>query len=189
MQEFPYFHAFPSIPVLTWVAQKYPSWLADVGLSCLPYIVTPSLFAQKLMPVVTFITFVLRRRSTWIFLLFHLRFPRYLHVDSVNIDITDVQWDLFVIRPRRPHWHECCVVSDCRRAREGAPEAAGGEGADQRCPEESKRGAGAQDLQSRCWQIHQPCHNVRTHNHTRACWLTVYFTLYVTPTSSSLCHM
>lgn len=67
MQEFPYFHPYPSVSVLTWVAEKYPSWLADVGLSCLPYIVTPSLFAQKLMPVVTFITFVLWKQSTWIF--------------------------------------------------------------------------------------------------------------------------
>lgn len=186
MQELPYFHPFPSIPVLTWVAQTYPSWLADVGLSCLPYIVTPSQFAQKLMPVVTFITFVLRRRSAWIFYCSTCVFPV---ICTLTVSTLTLLMSSDVNRARRPHWHECCVVSDCRRAREGAPEAAGGEGADQRCPEESERGAGAQDLQSRRWQIHQPCHNVRTHNRTRACWLTVYFTLHVTPTSSSLCHM
>lgn len=56
--------------------------------------------------------------------------------------------------------------SDCSRARKGASEAGGGEGADQHRPKESKGGAGAQDLQSRCREIHQPCHNVRRHTHT-----------------------
>lgn len=179
MQEFPCFHAFPSIPVLTWVAHKYPCWLADVGLSCPIYCNTftacskanAGCYVHNLCPT---------KAVHLDFLLFHLRFPHYLHIDSVNIDIADVQWcelSLFVIRPWQPHWTQCCVVSDCRRAREGAPEAAGGEGADQRCPKESKRGAGTQDLQSRCWEIHQPCHNVRTQSHTRLLTYCLFYTL------------
>lgn len=57
-------------------------------------------------------------------------------------------------------WHDFCL-SDCRGARKGATEAGGGETAGQRRPEESQGGAGAKNLQSRCWKIHQPCHNVR----------------------------
>lgn len=65
--------------------------------------------------------------------------------------------------------YDLCVA-DCSRARKGAAEAGGGETADQHRPEESQGGAGAQDLQSGCREIHQPCHNVRTkhtHTHTR----------------------
>lgn len=101
MQEFPYFHAFPSIPVLTWVEQMYPSWLADVGLSSLPYIVT-ILTAYRLDNTFT----VCSKANAGCYLhnlcpakTVQLDFfycstcvsPRYLHVDSVNIDIADVQ--------------------------------------------------------------------------------------------------
>lgn len=61
--------------------------------------------------------------------------------------------------------HDFCLL-DCRRARKGATEARGGETAGQHRPEESQGGAGAKNLQSRCWKIHQPCHNVRnTHEY------------------------
>ena len=57
---------------------------------------------------------------------------------------------------------------DCSRTRKRASETGGGEAADQHCPEESKGGTGAKDLQSRRGEIHQPCHNVRRHAHAHA---------------------
>lgn len=69
-----------------------------------------------------------------------------------------------------------CDSSDRCRAREGAAEGGGGAATDQHQPEEREGGAGAEDLQSRRGEIHQPCHHVRTHTHTHAYWFTIHQT-------------
>lgn len=72
---------------------------------------------------------------------------------------------------------------DHSRAREGAPEAAGGEGADQRHPEENQRGANTQNLQGGHWEVHQPCHDVRTCTERcllkAACWNTGFTGMHI----------
>lgn len=66
------------------------------------------------------------------------------------------------------------MISDRSRASAGAAEPGGREGADQHRPEESQGGRGAEDLQSGCGEIHQPCHHVRTRMHTDLLFTKLY---------------
>lgn len=206
MQEFPYFHAFPSIPVLTWVAQKYPSWLADVGLSCLPYTVT-IWTAYCLSNAFTVCSKAERNnRGRYVhnlcptktvhldFLLFRLRFFPVICILTAST--------LTLLMPGDAHsassssdrgGHVDTSVLRCfrlpkseRRSSRGSRRRGSRPAPPWRKQRRSRRPRPSKQALANTSTLPQ-CEDAQSH--ARAYWLAVYFTLYVTPTYSSLCHM